>query len=234
MRQYAVLEDPALLTEFRSNGKEFTEILGKFAALHPTQGVETPLYPLVQQALEASETPLDQSPQTTPTRLHQALNALDQLESTLPSVIQRVEKNIGTEIANNELLASSTQTSLMISLLISIIAAALVILMFRRQIGVLMRQFERAVETLGAGQYAEEIHFSGPQDIRFLGEQLEWLRLRLKELEAQRHRFLRNVSHGLKTPLTVPTRRIATAGRWRQRPAQPATAAYRRAHERER
>ena len=203
LRQYAVLEDPALLTEFRSNGKEFTETLGKFAALHPTRGVEKPLYPLVQQALEASETTLGQNPQTTPTKLHQALDALEQLESTLPSVIQSVEKNIGTEIANNELLASSTQTSLMISLLISIIVAALIILMFRAQIGVLMRQFERAVETLGAGQYAEEIHFSGPPDIRFLGEQLEWLRLRLKELEAQRHRFLRNVSHGLKTPLTV-------------------------------
>ena len=203
LRQYAVLGDVALLTEFRSNGEEFTGILKKFAALHSTQGIEVPLYALVQQATEASEIPLDQSPQATQARLLHAMDTLEQLENALPGVIQGVEKNISSEIADNETLAASTQTSLLISLLLSVAVAALIILMFRRQIGVLMRQFERAVETLGAGQYVEEIHFSGPQDIRFLGEQLEWLRVRLKELEAQRHRFLRNVSHGLKTPLTV-------------------------------
>ena len=203
LRQYAVLGDPALLTEFRGNGEEFTRILGKLVALRPSQGVEAPLYPLVQLAIAASEIPPDQMPQVTQTNLQHALDALDQLENALPGVIQSVEKNNNTEIANNEALAASTQTSLLISLLVSVVVAALIILMFRRQISVLMRQFERAVETLGAGQYVDEIRFSGPQDIRFLGEQLEWLRLRLQELDAQRHRFLRNVSHGLKTPLTV-------------------------------
>lgn len=203
LRQYAVLEDPALLAEFRSNGQEFNALLEKLAALQPTRGLERPLYPLVRQAVEQNQPISDEHVEGTPTGIHRALNALEQLENTLPGVIQSVERNIGTEIANNETLASSTQTSLMVSLLASIILAALIILMFRRQIGALMSQFERAVETLGAGQYVDEIHFSGPQDIRFLGEQLEWLRFRLKELEAQRHRFLRNVSHGLKTPLTV-------------------------------
>ena len=203
LRQYAVLEDPALLAEFRSNGQEFNALLEKLAVLPPTQGLEKPLYPLIHQAIEQGQTPSDERTEEAPTAIHRALNALEQLEGTLPEVIQRVEKNIGTEIANNEALAATTQTSLMVSLLVSVILAALIILIFRRQIGTLMRQFERAVETLGAGQYVDEIHFSGPQDIRFLGKQLEWLRLRLKELEAQRHRFLRNVSHGLKTPLTV-------------------------------
>jgi len=203
LRQYAVLGDPALLTEFRGNGEEFTQILKKFSALHPTQGVESPLYPLVEQAIAASEIPLDQALPSLQARLQNAMGLVEQLENALPGVIQGVEKNISAKIADNETLASSTQTSLLISLFVSVVVAILIVLMFRHQIGVLMRQFERAVDTLGAGQYVEEIHFSGPQDIRFLGEQLEWLRRRLKELEAQRHRFLRNVSHGLKTPLTV-------------------------------
>lgn len=203
LRQYAILEDPALLTEFRGNAEEFVQTLKNIAALHPTQGIETPLYAHVQRAIQASESPVEQAPIANQARVQNALAALRQLEEALPDVIQSVEKSISTEIANNETLASSTQTSLLISLLVSVLVAALIILMFRHQIGVLMRQFERAVATLGAGQYVEEIHFSGPQDIRFLGEQLEWLRRRLKELEEQRHRFLRNVSHGLKTPLTV-------------------------------
>ena len=203
LRQYAVLGDTALLAEFRNNGEEFTHILDKFSALHPIQDIEKPLYSLVQQAIKASEVPVAQGPAATQTEIQSAMDALEQVEEALPGVIQSVEKHIGSEIANSEALAASTQTSLLISLLVSVLLAVLIVLMFRHQIGVLMRQFEKAIETLGAGQYVDEIQFSGPQDIRFLGEQLEWLRLRLKELEAQRHRFLRNVSHGLKTPLTV-------------------------------
>lgn len=142
LRQYAVLEDPALLAEFRSNGQAFNALLEKLAALQPTQGVEQPLYPLVRQAIEQSQPmPDERVEEGAVTGIHRALNALEELENTLPGVIQRVEKNIGTEIANNETLAATTQTSLMISLLVSVILAALIILMFRRQIGTLMRQF---------------------------------------------------------------------------------------------
>ncbi len=41
----------------------------------------------------------------------------------------------------------------------------------------------------------------GPADIEKLGRQLEWLRLRLLELAQERNRFLRHMSHELKTPL---------------------------------
>jgi two-component system sensor histidine kinase GlrK len=43
----------------------------------------------------------------------------------------------------------------------------------------------------------------GPTDLQFLGERLDWLRLRLAALEEQKVRFLRHVSHELKTPLTA-------------------------------
>ena len=36
-----------------------------------------------------------------------------------------------------------------------------------------------------------------------MGQQLEWLRLRLLELDADKARFLRHVSHELKTPLAA-------------------------------
>lgn len=39
--------------------------------------------------------------------------------------------------------------------------------------------------------------------LRRLGQQLEWLRLRLLELDADKARFLRHVSHELKTPLAA-------------------------------
>jgi Osmosensitive K+ channel histidine kinase len=41
----------------------------------------------------------------------------------------------------------------------------------------------------------------GPSDLVDLGRQLEWLRMRLLELAQERNRFLRHMSHELKTPL---------------------------------
>ncbi len=41
----------------------------------------------------------------------------------------------------------------------------------------------------------------GPHDLERLGRQLEWLRQRLLELAQERNRFLRHMSHELKTPL---------------------------------
>lgn len=203
LRQYAVLGDPALLAEFRSNGEEFTLFLRQFAALRPVQGGEAPLYPLIEQALRAIGGPPGQPLRATSANYRQALDALGRLDSALPGVIRKVEEGIAAEIAGNETLAASTQVSLFFSLLLSVLVAVLIVLLYRRLIALQLHQFERAVEMLGAGQYTEEIHFAGPQDMRFLGERLEWLRRRLQELEAQRHRFLRNVSHDLKTPLTV-------------------------------
>jgi two-component system sensor histidine kinase GlrK len=39
--------------------------------------------------------------------------------------------------------------------------------------------------------------------LRYLGRRLDWLRWRLEEFETQKNRFLRHVSHELKTPLTA-------------------------------
>lgn len=62
-------------------------------------------------------------------------------------------------------------------------------------------RIEQAIATIGESQLSQPIHISGPADLRQLGERLDWLRLRLAELEANRNRVLRHVSHELKTPL---------------------------------
>lgn len=66
-----------------------------------------------------------------------------------------------------------------------------------------VRQLEAAIDRLGAGRFAEEIAVGGPDDLRRVGRRLDWLRLHLAELEADRERSLRHVSHELKTPLTA-------------------------------
>ncbi len=66
-----------------------------------------------------------------------------------------------------------------------------------------VRHLEQAIIRLGASRFGEPIKVGGPADLRQLGKRLDWLRQRLAELEADRERALRHVSHELKTPLTA-------------------------------
>ena len=66
-----------------------------------------------------------------------------------------------------------------------------------------LRNLELAIARLGEKRFDEPVVVGGPADFRRLGRQLDWLRQRLAELEADRERTLRHVSHELKTPLTA-------------------------------
>ncbi len=59
----------------------------------------------------------------------------------------------------------------------------------------------RAIRGLGEIKPARPIAVGGPPEIRALGEELERLRIRLERSEADKARFLRHMSHELKTPL---------------------------------
>ena len=75
------------------------------------------------------------------------------------------------------------------------------VLFFALLVGRPMRQIDRAIRELGKGDFSRSIAVSGPTDIETLGRQLEWLRLRLAESTEEKNKFLRHMSHELKTPL---------------------------------
>src|SRR5690606_27197270 len=86
-------------------------------------------------------------------------------------------------------------------------AAALVpgmvvlVLFFLLLVGRPLRQIDRAISELGEGDFSRTITVRGPQDLETLGTQLEWLRNRLHESTEEKNKFLRHMSHELKTPL---------------------------------
>ena len=64
-------------------------------------------------------------------------------------------------------------------------------------------EIDGAIRQLGGADFSQPISVRGPEDLRYLGRRLDWLRRRLEEFETQKNRFLRHVSHELKTPLTA-------------------------------
>lgn len=67
-----------------------------------------------------------------------------------------------------------------------------------------LRRIDQEIRRLGSGEFSTPISVGGgPQDLRELSIRLEWLRMRLNELEEQKASFLRDISHELKTPLSA-------------------------------
>lgn len=91
---------------------------------------------------------------------------------------------------------------LTLGVLASAVALAIALALTRivaRPIG----QLESAIRQLGRAELSQPITVRGPEDLRNLGVRLDWLRRRLVELEEQKSRFLRHLSHDLKTPLAT-------------------------------
>jgi two-component system sensor histidine kinase GlrK len=98
----------------------------------------------------------------------------------------------GADTARQRLII---QSSLLIPLTL------VVVLLVTYWLGRPLREIDRAISELGRGTFDNPITVRGPEDLERLGRQLEWLRVRLLELAQERNRFLRHMSHELKTPL---------------------------------
>jgi two-component system sensor histidine kinase GlrK len=72
-------------------------------------------------------------------------------------------------------------------------------------VGAPLRRLAAAIHALGHAQWQDPIAIDGPKDLRDLGENLEWMRVRLVLNERQKQAFLQHITHELKTPLAAIT-----------------------------
>ncbi|MCB1668003.1 MAG: HAMP domain-containing histidine kinase [Pseudomonadales bacterium] len=91
--------------------------------------------------------------------------------------------------------------SLLLMVLLMVLATLSLMLFFGYWINRPIQNIVEKIERLGHGDLGKAITVSGPQEIRDVGLQLEWLRSRLDKIDQQKLQFLRHMSHELKTPL---------------------------------
>jgi two-component system, NtrC family, sensor histidine kinase GlrK len=200
-RQQLILEDPALLEDYARVRQDFRATTSQLAQL-----------PLEGGQLESLEKLGD-----TETRLHDLLvspaRSADTIKSLADGYAQLVESAQGMLTVTNQLTqraieqlqetaAQGREKWIYLALATVAIALALAIF-FAVLIARPIRQLDQAIRQMGTADFTHAIEVNGPQDLRYVGQRLEWLRTRLHELEEQQNRFLRHVSHELKTPLTA-------------------------------
>jgi two-component system sensor histidine kinase GlrK len=200
-RQQLILDDAALLDEYARLRQDFRQTTRQLAAL--------PLEPGSQEALEALA---DRE-----SRLHKLLIAPNRGSEAADLLAQGYSKLV--DGAQSMLAASNQLTQRAIERLqetatqgrekwiwvgfATVGIAIAVAIVFAMLIARPIRQLDLAIRQMGSADFTHAITVTGPQDLRYVGQRLEWLRGRLSELEEQQARFLRHVSHELKTPLTA-------------------------------
>src|SRR6185295_16397780 len=107
------------------------------------------------------------------------------------------------EVASLRANAEFVQRQLILLVLFGTAVALAIALALSRYISRPVHELDAAIRQLGSEDFTRPIRVRGPEDLQTLGERLDWLRRRLGELEAEKNRFLRHLSHELKTPLTA-------------------------------
>ncbi len=200
LRQHLVMRDPTLLDNYRQSHARFVAAAHEYSALPLEEGGRERLANVVRfedQLLEKLDAGVD----------------VASAEKTVAEFVRLAEQARGVLFANGKLIdaeverlratASEVRGALMWPLLAAIPVAFAIALWFRSLISKQLRQVDRAIRAIGRADYSDGITVAGPQDLAYLGRRLDWLRRRLAELEEQKNRFLRHVSHDLKTPLTA-------------------------------
>src|SRR6056297_1163815 len=134
-------------------------------------------------------------------RVLQATRELEDLSPASREFSVAVNDFIGRELAALQQDASDFQTTLAWQTAALIPVMLILVLIFALLITRPIRQIDSAINQLGQGGFSRPIRVGGPTDLQALGRQLEWLRVRLLELAQEKNRFLRHMSHELKTPL---------------------------------
>ena len=195
-RQYLILKDPALGETYQRVHQGFIET-GKRLEAQPLTEIQTSELGRLLSEEQKLFTSVSAGRQV------DVVAGFDVLAGLSRSLLDHSSEGIEQELGSLLTLAGEAETVVYSQLLALVAVAVFLVLGFGYLLARPIAELGQGIRGLGDGNFERKIVVSGPEDLEQLGRQLEWLRSRLLQLEEQKSRFLRHVSHELKTPLTA-------------------------------
>jgi two-component system sensor histidine kinase GlrK len=203
-RLFVLLSDPALRQPYERQSYEtarasFKQALNELLKLHVGNKIALLVNELsekenlIYQQIIGSEN--ENNPRLP---VDEAFQGLRESSNTLS---REFESHVEHEFTELRLLSESLEQGLLtkgaVLLLIAFVFIVTLLVVLSRS----MRQLDSAIRHLGSGELDEPIAVSGPADLRYLGDRLEWLRTHLMELEVSKQQFMHNVAREIEQPL---------------------------------
>ena len=200
-QQIAVVDDPAIAADYERVHGSFKLVASELLLL-PLEGAQlAALNKTVEQEQGLYEF-LTRSPRRALT-IKRISELTDDLAENAYEVLAISYLVADREVVRLRADAESVQRRLVLLVIFSTAVALIIALGLTRYIARPIAELDAAIRQLGSADFMHPITVRGPEDLQTLGERLDWLRRRLVELEAEKNRFLRHLSHELKTPLTA-------------------------------
>lgn len=200
LRRYLVLGEADLLAQFDQLHVRFRQTADEMAG---QQLGEVQLKQLRLLAEREAEIYRSLRADPRPPRARELAGRFGELSDLSQAVLDEANQAIDREVELMRGTARGERARAFWLGLAALPLAGLAALAFTWLIARPVRQIDGAIRKLGDADFNSPVIVSGPRDLVYLGERLDWLRQRLAEVEQQKDAFLRGVSHELKTPLTA-------------------------------
>ena len=199
-QQMALLNDAELAVDYGRVHRGFKQLADEIAQLPLDTAQADALNVTVQHEQALYETLTSGTERLNPKEIGARLDLLIDSARDVLAINNRV---VDREVERLRHSAEQVQRNIILLLIFSTAVALAIALALTRYIARPIGEIDAAIRQLGGADFSRPIAVRGPEDLRYLGRRLDWLRRRLDEFETQKNRFLRHVSHELKTPLTA-------------------------------
>lgn len=201
LRQYAVLGDIELLSGYQASHQSLRITVDDLLRANLDVALGKQLRSFAERELSIYRRVA--SVQMQPEKAEQLAEELSGLNRMVDMLLAHGDTLTEREVASTQQMAAHSRDVVRKQLWLLLPVGVAVIWGFVLMTSRPIRQIEQAIGAMGEGNLTDPIDIDGPQDLKRLGERLEWLREQLRQVEDQKTRFLQQVSHDLKTPLAA-------------------------------